>query len=732
MSERVKINREYWRTGVQESLERMTMHCAKQFDCAIAVVSILDAENQTFVAKFGTELEGSPREISFCRRVVDGGEPMIVGDARSDDRFRDNPLVTGVPFIRSYAGFPITLSNGEIVGTLCLIDGRPHKFETAILEWLQRYAQGVSDLIRLHESCLESAALAATIQDQIGQVNMANRVFRQAEQVARIGSWELEVGSRQLYWSEGVYRIHELEPGTPISIEQAYSYVLPGDRQLVQKAINRAIAQGEPLDFEISLETAQGSICPVQCIGEYVAATGEHPARLIGVVRDISTHYEAQSALEYAATHDSLTNLLNRRSIDQCLQKSLAAQDADGEGVILLIIDLDGFKEVNDTYGHLAGDFVLEEVANRIRAAELQGSILARWGGDEFVILLPEGTSIEAAVEYGEKVLEHIRHETAIGGQSIAITGTCGLARSESGVSSRELIRRADTALYNGKKRNPGTVIIYEDAMEKANRHRQLAIREVTSAIRDDRLFAGYQPIIDLRNGDYVGFEALLRLNSDQGEQLTAGQVLPALMDPMVSRQVSCRMMEIVASEVRQLFAAYPSAQFVSLNATEGDLLWPQFTRTFLSAFRRENVDLRMIVLEVTETMLLVNDPDAVREVLSELSSVGVQIALDDFGTGFSSLSHLRDFPINKVKIDGSFVQSMADKHGSRLIVQAIIGMANSLDIEVVAEGIETEDQRELLLRMGCPTGQGFLFSPAEKLGDLCPWTCSDRIYKIA
>ena len=234
------------------------------------------------------------------------------------------------------------------------------------------------------------------------------------------------------------------------------------------------------------------------------------------------------------------------------------------------------------------------------------------------------------------------------------------------------------------------------------------------SALTEDRLFAGYQPIVHLADRNLVGFEALMRLDTRSGKRLTATQVLPAILDPILSREISDRMIRLVCGEFPGIIAARPDVQFVSLNATEADLLSRDFADRLLCSLQAHHVAPRAVTLEITETMLLVNDGASVQAVLSRLRSAGMQIALDDFGTGFSSLSHLRDFPIDKVKIDGSFVQKMCSEHQSRLIVQALIGMAKNLGKEVIAEGIETEEQRELLLQMGCYYGQGYLFSPAE------------------
>lgn len=701
------------------SLDRMVKHCARQFESEISLISLLDERTQVFIAKEGTELEGTPREISFCRHVVENEDSMLIADARANSRFADNPLVLGAPGIRSYAGCPIRNSAGHVIGALCLIDQKENKFSQRTLKVLEHFAAAVDDVIRLHETSLHSQHIASELQAKNERLHAANRIFMQAEQVAKIGSWELEIDSDKTSWSEGVYRIHGMEPGPDFTAEQCISFYDKSDRARVAVSIRRAIQERGSFELEAVLNLPNGQARPVYVSGEFIETDGERPARLVGVIRDISAQYEARSALEHSANHDSLTGLPNRHAFDRILQSRLREQNQRGQEIMLVIIDLDGFKDVNDTFGHVAGDIVLEEATQRMRSVPLEGVMLARWGGDEFVAVLPEGTSLEETVNYAKAITEKICIETDIGGQSISLGATCGIARSTKQMAARELIRRADTALYHGKKTNPGDVTVYNSELEAENKHRQFAISEVKAALRNDRLFAGYQPIVDLQTGKFLGFEALLRLHSRTNQRLAATDVLPALLDPAISRQISRKMTDFVSAEVKTLFEHFPDLGFVSINATESDLLDPHFVNRFVSSFSGPGIPLDRIVLEVTETMLLVNDPTTVRKVLWELSAAGVKIALDDFGTGFSSLSHLRDFPINKVKIDKSFVQGMASEQQSKFIVKAIIGMAKTLRKEVIAEGVESEEQRSLLLQMGCRVAQGFLFSPALDLGQI-------------
>ena len=385
----------------------------------------------------------------------------------------------------------------------------------------------------------------------------------------------------------------------------------------------------------------------------------------------------------------------------------------------MLMIDLDGFKDVNDTLGHIIGDIVLEDVGQRIAKAIPQGSIAARWGGDEFVIILPPGDDPDQDLNVGKLVLRAIGQRTEISGHLIDISATAGLARGTSEVGGKELVRRADTALFHGKRRESGRVHVYSSAIEQENFARRQAISEVRSAISENRLFAGYQPVIDLISRRTIGYEALMRLNTRTGKKLTATEVFPALLDPALSREISGSMLDMVSAEIGKLRDIQPDLDFVSINASEADLLSEGFTERFAGTMAKAGVDLSFITLEVTETILLVSNSEPLREVLWDLRRRGVRIALDDFGTGYSSLSHLRDFPIDKVKIDGSFVRSLTEEHQSRAIVRALIGMAISMNIEVIAEGVETQAQCDLLGQMGCQFGQGFLFGAAQDVGRL-------------
>lgn len=706
-------------TPPQECFDRITELCCSIFGCTIALVSLLDDKRQWFLSSKGLCVSETSRDISFCTHALESGNYLLVSDALNDDRFSENPLVTGGPGIRSYLGEPIAMRSGELIGTLCIADERPGLFDADDLRLLRLLARTVEDLVDAHAQRAAAAILATNLERKTDRLEKANRVFSQAEKTAKIGSWELEIESGNVLHSEQALAIHGYSGEEALTLDAALNRYVPEDRARIDAALASVIETRQPASVEADLIAFDGKRKRVKAMGEYLASTAERPARVVGILQDITEAYQTQLALQRAADHDALTGLLNRHAFDRTLAERVSDR-SDGRGeFFVLLFDLDGFKDINDTFGHLVGDAVLEEVSSRIKMSVPQDAAVARWGGDEFVVISPVGTDVAQARAIGAEIISAITQEVEISGRKIGVTATCGLAACEDEVSGRELIRRADLALYRGKSWEPGSVHIYDADLERANRLRQDAIAKVRNALREDRLFAEYQPIVQLNTKSVIGFEALMRLHTRSGKHLTATEVLPAFLDPVLSRDISERMTDKLCEDFAEIRRAQGATQYISLNATEADLISRNYADRLLAALESSGIPAHRVTLEITETMLLVNDAAAVQSVLSDLRRSGMQIALDDFGTGFSSLSHLRDFPIDKVKIDGSFVQKMCNDAQSRHIVQALIGMAKNLSIEVIAEGIETEEQCNLLLSMGCFYGQGFLFSPAESASRL-------------
>ena len=706
-------------TPPEPTFDRITALAANLFDADIALVSLVDDHRQWFLSRHGLEASETPRNIAFCLHAVALKTQLHVRDARTDERFADNPLVCSEPHIRSYLGYPIKSPEGEFIGTLNVIDRQAHKFDNCDVDKLKALAETVEVLLAAHRQRLEKEELVETLAAKNERVLKDNRIFVQAEHAARIGSWEINCDTQKLTWSDGVYKIHGLPLGKPISLDDAIAAYDEPDRERVAAIVGRAMAERSPFQFEGDLTTADGQSRKVHARGEFLLGDDKTPDRLVGIVNDITESHHAKAALQHAADVDSLTDLYNRHAFDRILGQTIKRQRTSKCAIAVLLLDLDGFKAINDTFGHLVGDMVLEEISGRLTRCLTDDVIVARWGGDEFVFIAPLGSTRQDVERLWEKLNAAVQEPFFISGRKLVLHATGGAEISNEPIGGRELIRRADLAMYDAKKRSSGSLQFYGSDLEKFNQEKQEAIAQVREAIDTGRLYAGYQPIVDLLTEEVVGLEALMRLRTRDGSELTASNVMPAILDPHISREIGEQMMGFICSDYGGIAPVMDHLRYISINATEADLLSRNYAQSILERLERAGIAPQHVTLEVTETMLMVNDYETALQVLSEMSDAGVQIALDDFGTGYSSLTHLRDFPIDIVKIDQSFIKSLCSSHQSRLIVQAMIAMARNLNIEVIAEGIERESQRELLMQMGCRYGQGFLLGVPQTCGTI-------------
>ncbi|MFM7349574.1 MAG: putative bifunctional diguanylate cyclase/phosphodiesterase, partial [Erythrobacter sp.] len=453
----------------------------------------------------------------------------------------------------------------------------------------------------------------------------------------------------------------------------------------------------------------------IRVVGERIDVNGQ-PDCVAGIILDCTEEHLRNVALKRAAERDRLTGLYNRANFDHRL--AAAMQRVETEPVTVALLDLDGFKDVNDTLGHLVGDRVLETIANLLQLRVPAGVFLARWGGDEFALLFPPAMTVEAVKAFLEALLAELAETPPLGGAHIRIGGTCGLARMTTSASSEEIMRRADLALYRGKELGRGTVVCWDRHIEARQHERQRAIAQLGSALDSGRALAAYQPIVELATGRVVSVEALLRLRDEDGRLLAASEFFSALLDPELSRRVSRVMLDQVVADGPAILALFGPLTRIGLNLSDADLRRGDYVRHLIEVIDDSPLSPGNITIEVTETMLL-DASGHLHASLATLDKCGFTICLDDFGTGFSSLTHLRAFPIHKVKIDRDFIAGIAEDHQSRLIIQAIVQMGHSLGLRVVVEGVETEEQETFLKAVGCRQVQGFRYGKPMLLDDL-------------
>jgi len=434
--------------------------------CKIALVSLVDEKRQWFKAKCGLEASETPIEQSFCARAVAEDDVLIVRDAAHDPRYAKNPLVTGVPFIRFYAGVPVHVKDHETgepiaIGTLCAIDDRPRDIRPNDLKNLRALAEIVESSIRARSLAEKATKLAEERLQHVSQLDREQRQFRQAERMANIGSWRLNLCDLTTEWSDQVFAIHGLTRGASIPLEDAMQFYPLSARPGVLAALENTIKTGEPLEFETDFMTADGVAKRVHCMGE-LETLESRPLAIVGVFQDVTAQYRMEQALRHSASIDDLTQIANRAGCNEAIEARLAVSMDCGTPLALLLIDLDGFKTVNDRCGHQAGDALLQLIGARLQASYLADCFVGRLGGDEFVVVVSGEHDCAELNELVRRLLADLRHMVHCEGGSVAVSGTIGICWRDAGVTTRsELLKRADVALYEAKHERRGAAKIY-------------------------------------------------------------------------------------------------------------------------------------------------------------------------------------------------------------------------------------------------------------------------------
>ncbi len=433
--------------------------------------------------------------------------------------------------------------------------------------------------------------------------------------------------------------------------------------------------------------------------------------RVVGLTSDITARKAAEAEIWRVANHDSLTGLPNRKLFLHCLDRAIADVDGLGRNGSLVLIDLDDFKDVNDTLGHEAGDHVLSRTAAVLREHLQAGETVARLGGDEFAITLLSPGGIEGAAGRTRDILDALRTPFWYEGHCLERRASAGIATFPvHDRRSSELMKDADIALYRAKSEGRDTVVVYRPEFRASREAAFLLAQEIRDALANDLIVPFYQPKICLRTGKAAGFEALARWRHPDRGVLTPGVFGAVFDDPQIARAIGVRMMREVVRDIRTWRDRGIACGRIAVNFSSAEFHLSGLADRILATLESAGVGPESLEVEVTESVFLGRRSDEVLAELQRLHQAGVTVALDDFGTGFASLTHLKQFPVDNVKIDRSFISGLTLDRGDEAIVAAVIGLGRSLNVQVTAEGIETEAQAAFLVRHGCDFAQGYLY----------------------
>jgi diguanylate cyclase (GGDEF)-like protein/PAS domain S-box-containing protein len=505
------------------------------------------------------------------------------------------------------------------------------------------------------------------------------------------------------------------------------------EEELVGKTIQFIIDESERDGFDLLqaaqdtretlVRTRQGQSIPVSLSGSQIANPDPQFQGVIFVARNISERKRAERRIRYLARYDALTKIPNRMQFQHLLQQAIARSLKGGTSLALLYLDMDRFKEVNDTFGHAAGDRTLEILSERLTRTVPKEAVVGRLAGDEFALFiegLPADADNRAPIAHlARSVLNEVSKAFQLNEQEVFLTASFGVAFAPRDADNVvDLIRNADAAMYYSKQNGGNTFAFYAPEMNAAAVERLMLKSKLRRALERDELVLNYQPKIDLRTGRIVGAEALLRWRLPGHGDIPPSQFIPLAEETNLISELGEWVLNRVCSDYREMLGEVRNPGRFSLNLSLKQLQQASFILRCRSVFRRHGVSPTALELEITETTLMADVKRTLR-LLNELYGMGLHLSIDDFGTGYSSLSALQQFPIGTLKIDQSFVRDLGDDEGDATIVRTIIEMGRSLGMDVIAEGVESMRHLEFLRAHHCNFAQGRLFGEPCVVADL-------------
>ena len=533
-----------------------------------------------------------------------------------------------------------------------------------------------------------------------------------AQEIARVGTVEHTVGTGETWHSEEFGRILGVGEGESPDRAWMLGRTNPEDRALVRRAWERLDNGEGSAEVEYRVVRPDGELVWVHSRIRAVTGADAKPLRFLDTVLDITDRKSTEQVLQWQALHDALTGLPNRYLITQTLQGFLD----QGDQPVVMFVDVDRFKLINDGAGHAGGDRILKLLGERLGKAVRPGDTVGRFGGDEFIIVC-KNMMTRAADRLAQRIRDCTRAPFTVDGRQIFLNVSIGLALADTGDTAESMLSGADTAMYRAKSTGGDASVIYNPRMTKRARGRLSLESDLRLALDREELALHYQPIVDLKSGAAVGVEALLRWNHPDH-----GLILPPAFIPMAEENglivpIGTWVLQEALRQVQQWREQVPGAEdlSVAVNISGRQLVAPDFPEIVQAAISSAGINPAAVDLEITETILM-EEPDLPRQTLPQLHDLGVGLSIDDFGTGYSSLGYLRWLTARSLKIDRTFIQALGEEPHAATVIKLVLGMAQSLKLGVIAEGVETNGQLAELRSLGVPLAQGYYWSKP-----LCP-----------
>jgi diguanylate cyclase (GGDEF)-like protein/PAS domain S-box-containing protein len=585
---------------------------------------------------------------------------------------------------------------------------------------LQRGLENMYRRVARREQRLKAAYEAAESESAASR-SLAQQLSR-TQRIARIGNWEWARASNSVVCSGEVFRILGVNAAQiALRPEAILRLIHADDRRSFKRWLVR-LARGKVLpEDDVRIRGADGELRHMHVLAEPLRSAAGTVIGLAGTIQDATERTRAIQQIHRLAYFDTVTELPNRSRFDEKLAKTLECARRDGTSFAIMYLDLDQFKRINDTLGHAVGDDLLRVIAQRLTRGlrpddiagpphpQSQERDVCRHGGDEFIVLLNGVASEQDAARAATRLLAVLAQPIILGTHEVFVSASVGIVLyPRDGRELDTLLKNADVAMYHAKAQGRSRYFFYQDSMRAASAQRLSLERDLRKALEGEQFELYYQPQIEIRTGRIVGIEALIRWNHPTLGMLGPSHFIGAAEEAGLIMAIWEWVLVAALIQHNAWLAEGLPAVTIAVNLSSVQFSDPALVERVEEIARVVGVPLDYLELEVTESMLLV-DADLALRTLTALRAMGVKIAIDDFGTGYSSLSYLRRLPLDKLKLDQSFIRDAGQNEGDVAITRAIIAMAHSLKLAVVAEGVETQAQIDLLLSLGCTTVQGFM-----------------------
>lgn len=677
-----------------KSLDPVVQIASRMFDMPVAAVNMIGSDHVFFAASLGVDDVNMSRDVSFCAHAITQTNVMVVPDATQDERFHDNPLVTGDTNLRFYAGVPLFSPEGLALGALCVIDDRPHTdFSKDDCQRLQELAKMASDRLELRRIEVAAERSRPPFAEYAGSSSTPVIWFDEHLHI--------------IEWNETAAASHGYELLDKLALQ--FDMLLP---EHTRASFRELITQS------ITAQSLEKIIIPAEMTGmrkdgsEFrfgFALFGWRDAgrmQFEAVLKDLTVQQREQEELRQQANIDGLTSLANRGNFYRRVEEVLTSPAP----AAVLIIDLDGFKDINDTLGHTLGDAILREVASRLLQLSASDDVVGRIGGDEFAIMLANVTDSHTVMQLAGAMINAIAQPIKVDDHEVHVAASCGVALAPAQAQEAlELVSDADLALFKAKSIGRGRIFLFVPALRMEAMARRVYGLELHRAVDKGEFMLFYQPQINMADGSITGAEALIRWHHPERGILSPAAFLPALEGGSLAVTVGSWIINEACAQAAYWRRSGAPEFRIGVNLCSAQFRVGDLASEVIETLARHGLPPEALELEVTENIVLDND-DIVLEILQRLHDHGVGIAFDDFGTGYASLSLLKTYPLSRIKIDQSFVRGILTSKRDASVIRAILDMARNFDLETIAEGIETEAEYDCLRQEKCDEGQGYLF----------------------